>query len=309
VVLAAAAAVARRERLPPPVAATVRAPHVPSTDETRWQERVAAHAGIEDWVRVEVHDELDVVGPYAARVLRANGLLWPCNVHFHLPLFDLARGGSLLTGIGGDELFAAASARSWRRRAVGWAPPALRRAAFARRERVSFPWLRPAARRVATAARADESAAEPRGLAGRLAWWRGLRYLHVALAGIGAVAASAGVELGHPLLTPLLWSATAARGGFADRTAGMRTLFGDVLPADVLARRSKASFDGVFFNRHSRDLVREWGGDGVPAELVDAHALRAHWAGGAPAAQSFTLLQAIWLARERVQQPLQAVVQ
>ena len=228
-------------------------------------------------MRLEVHDELDVIGPHAARVLRAHGLLWPCNVHFHVPLFELARGGALLTGIGGDELFSAAAAPSRRRRAFGWAPPALRRAVLARREPVDFEWLTPAARRAATAARAAEAASEPRGVHARMAWLRGLRYLELALGAIGAVAAEDDVELAHPLFDGGLWSTVAARGGFADRTAGMTALFAGVLPPDVLARGSKASFDAVFFNRHSREFARGWDGAGAPAGLVDAEALRAHW--------------------------------
>jgi hypothetical protein len=308
-VLATAAAIARREGLPAPVAATLRAPGAAESDEAAWQEKVIAHVGIQDWVRLEVGDELDVIGPHAARVLRAHGLLWPCNVHFHLPLFDLASGGALLTGIGGDELFSAAAVPSRRRRAFGWAPPALRRAVLARREPVEFEWLTPAARRAATAARAAHAASEPRGVRARMAWLRGLRYLDLALGAIATVAAEAGVELAHPLFDDGLWSVVAARGGFPDRTAGMRALFGELLPGDVLARRSKASFDAVFFNRHSRAFARTWDGTGAPAGLVDAEALRAHWRGGAPAAQTFTLLQALWLARDGLQQPLDAIAQ
>jgi hypothetical protein len=89
----------------------------------------------------------------------------------------------------------------------------------------------------------------------------------------------------------------------------MRALFGDLLPSDVLARRSKAGFDAVFFNRHSRAFARAWDGTGVPEDLIDAEALREHWLGDAPTAQTFTLLQALWLARDRVQQPLGALAQ
>ena len=64
-VLAAAAAIARREGLPAPVPATVRAPGAAESDEAAWQEQVVAHVGIADWVRLEVHDELDVIGPHA----------------------------------------------------------------------------------------------------------------------------------------------------------------------------------------------------------------------------------------------------
>ena len=308
-VLAAAAAIARREGLPAPVPATLRAPGVSESDEATWQERVVAHLGLEDWVRIEVHDELDVIGPHAVRILRTHGLLWPCNVHFHLPLLNLARGGSLLTGIGGDELFSAAATPSRRRRAFGWAPAPVRRAVLARREPVEFEWLTPAARRAATTARAAEAASEPRGVRDRMAWLRGLRYLDLALDAIATVAADDDVELAHPLFDAGLWSAVAARGGFADRTTGMRALFGDLLPDDVLARRSKASFDPVFFNRHSQAFARNWDGTGAPTGLVDGEALGAHWRGGTPAAQTFTLLQALWLARDGIEQPLDALAQ
>ena len=307
-VLAAAAALARREGLPAPVPATLRAPGAARADETAWQERVVAHVGLADWERVEVHDELDAIGPYAARVLRRHGLLWPCNIHFHLPLLDRARGGSLLTGIGGDELFSAAARPTRRRRAFGWAPPPLRRAVLARHEPVDFPWLTASARRAATTARAAEAASEPRGVRARMAWLRGLRYLELALDAIGLVAADADVRLAHPLIDRSLWAAAAAHGGFADRTAGMEALFGDLLPSNVLARRSKAGFDSVFFNRRSRAFAQAWDGTGAPAE-VDAEALRAHWLGEAPAAQTFTLLQSLWLARDRVQQPLGALAE
>ena len=54
-------------------------------------------------------DELDLIGPYAQRVLNAHGLLWPANVHFHVPLLErLPAAASMLTGIGGDELYMAA---------------------------------------------------------------------------------------------------------------------------------------------------------------------------------------------------------
>jgi asparagine synthase (glutamine-hydrolysing) len=142
-----------------------------------------------------------------------------------------------------------------------------------------------------------------------MAWLRGLRYLDVALGAIGSVAADADVELAHPLFDAGLWSAVAARGGFSDRTAGMRALFGELLPDDLLARRSKASFDAVFFNRHSRAFADAWDGSGAPAGLVDAEALRAHWRGDAPAAQTYTLLQALWLARNGLEQPLDALAQ
>jgi hypothetical protein len=308
-VLASAAAIARREGLPAPIPATLRARGAAASDEAEWQERVVRHLGIDDWIRVEIDDELDVIGPHARRLLRAHGLLWPCNVHFHLPLLDLGGGGSLLTGIGGDELFSAAAPMSWRRRALALGPAPLRRAALARRNPIAFEWLTPAAQRAATVAGAAEAATEPAGVRDRLAWLRGLRYLELGLAAITDAARGTGVLLAHPLFDGALWSAVAARGGFADRTAGMTALFGHLLPPDVLGRRSKAHFDELFFHRHSRAFVHSWDGTGAPEGLVDVEALRDHWLGAAPSAQTFTLLQALWLARDRVEQPLGALAQ
>ena len=103
-VLAAATALARREGLPLPVPATNVFRSARWAGESEWQERVVAHLGLDDSVRLELRDELDCVGPIARSIAERHGLLWPFNVHFHWPLLDVARGGSLLTGIGGDEL-------------------------------------------------------------------------------------------------------------------------------------------------------------------------------------------------------------
>src|SRR5206468_12200197 len=97
--------VARREGLPPPIPATNRFPEFSLTNEDEWQERVVRHVGLEDWVRLDWTDELDLLGPYAEKVLRRHGLAFPSNLHFHDPLMEAARGGSMLTGVGGDEIF------------------------------------------------------------------------------------------------------------------------------------------------------------------------------------------------------------
>src|SRR4051795_9254928 len=55
-VLAAAATVARREGLSPPVPLTIRAHDAPLSDESDFQESVVRHLGLADWVRIEIHD-------------------------------------------------------------------------------------------------------------------------------------------------------------------------------------------------------------------------------------------------------------
>jgi asparagine synthase (glutamine-hydrolysing) len=76
----------------------------------------------------------------------------------------------------------------------------------------------------------------------------------------------------------------------------MQALFGDVLPDDVLARSSKASFDGAFWNDSSRAFASGWDGRGVDQALVDVDALREEWASESPDPRSFTLAQSVWLA-------------
>lgn len=329
VVLAAAAALARREGLAPPIPVTNVFSAAPDATETDWQEGVVRHLGLEEWVRLEHGDELDLVGPYAQRVLRRHGLLWPCNVHFHLPLLDAAEGGSLLTGVGGDELFVAArrprsvavlagavrpQARDVLRVGFALAPRAARRAVIAGREPITFVWLEPHARRAVTAATAAETAVEPRGLVDRMAWWQTLRYLAVGTAALELTAMDAGVRIVHPLLAPTVWAATAraaAPHGFAGRTEGMRCLFGELLPDAVLARRSKAQFNEIFWTGRARAFASAWNGTGVPHEWVNAEALAGHWRGEQPSAQSFTLLQAAWLesAVHRVEQTAHCILE
>jgi len=113
--LAVAARLARRSGLNPPIPATLRFPGDAATDEGAWQATVLSHLGLDDWVRIDVGDELDAVGPVAGNALRRHGLLWPFNVHFHLPVIELAPGGTVVTGFGGDEIGrAGASARAER---------------------------------------------------------------------------------------------------------------------------------------------------------------------------------------------------
>ncbi|HEU4975495.1 MAG TPA: asparagine synthase-related protein, partial [Baekduia sp.] len=186
-VLAVAAAVARREGLPLPVPVTNRFPGAPATDESRWQEQVVGHLRLGDWVRLEHGDELDVVGPVARRVLRRHGLLWPCNAHFHVPIFERAAGGTVLTGVGGDEALSGSErgralevlrgrARpvpsDLRRVAYAAAPAALRTAVVAPALDVAFPWLRPRAARRVRRALAREAATQP------LRWGRSFAWLH-----------------------------------------------------------------------------------------------------------------------------------
>jgi asparagine synthase (glutamine-hydrolysing) len=227
-------------------------------------------------------------------------------------MFELAQGGTLLTGIGGDELWGSSRAPQFRlrRRALRLAPFAVRRAVLARKQQIDFPWLREHAAAQVRRAAAGEAAAAPWTVRGRMAYTRGMRYVAVATAALERLAADAGAAVVNPLLDLDLWAAVAAaapRGGFTTRDAALALVAGQRLPAELVARRTKAGFDAVFFNEHARALARDWDGNGVDAELVDAAALRAHWLGETtPDPHSLTLLQALWLrsAGDRVEEPV-----
>jgi asparagine synthase (glutamine-hydrolysing) len=313
-VLAVATRVARRTGLPDPIPVTIRAVGSAAADETRWQELVTAHLGLAEWSRLEFTDELDVVGPIARRTLARHGLLWPFNAHFHAPMLEAAAGGTLLTGVGGDELFNAAISRrasavlagrvrprprDLRRVALHAAPRPLRRRWHERGLGTVHPWLTAAGSRAARRALAAHEAAEPRGLARRMAYTRRARYLAVGTASLGVLARDAGAAIAHPLLEPGVWAAVTAaapRGGHLARSDAMESIFAGLLPRELLSRGDKAGFDELFFNEHSRALAETWTGRGLPERYVDPAALRDHWRSETPRAQSFTLLQAAWLA-------------
>lgn len=314
-VLAVATSLSRREGLSVPIPATNVFSVAQDADESSWQEMLVRHLGLTEWIRIKHTDELDLIGPYARRVLRVHGLLWPANAHFHLPLLEAAGRGSLLTGIGGDELYmasrrlqsAAVLARAARPRprdalslAFGFAPARLRRFVIAHRGSLDAPWLTSPAMRCVIDLLAAEAAAEPRRLTDRLRWWQQLRYLEVGVAALRLLARDTQTLMVHPMLSPPFWDALAATCGplgFSDRTEGVRRLFGDLLPRALVERRTKTLFDKVFWTERARSFARQWEGSGLPEEWVNPRELARHWSGSNPSVPSSTLLQAAWLAQ------------
>lgn len=315
-VLAVATDLARRHGLPLPIPATNRFPGRPETDETAWQELVVAHLGIRDWVRLEWADELDVVGPYAQLLLRRHGVLAPFNSHFHLPLVQSARGGSMLTGIGGDELFAPVSRhvaaavllrpRCPRRRelpalALALAPHPLRIAVIARRRRVfrTFGWMTPTARRKIALEFSSWESRDPWrwDVALRTWWWRS-RALQCNRAAKRVLGRAEDVEMVHPLCEPEVLTAAARawrRTGPVDRQTAVRDVGGELLPESVRKRLGKSWFDRVFWASHARRLARDWNGEGVDPSLVNAAGLRREWSRDPATPFVYTLLQSVWL--------------
>lgn len=313
-VLAAAAALARREGLDLPIPATHLFPDVSSTQEDDWQEQVVGHLDLPDWVRNVVIDELDSIGPVAQAVLLRYGVLWPFNAHLHVPLFERAGGGSLLTGVGGDELFGpqrwrvAQSLLSGRTRprprhvatlGLALAPTPVRRELLVRRHEIRWPWLHPPVEARVNRRRADWQARTPRRWNAALGWWWQSRTRVVLTQTMELLGADSQTQVVQPFLERGVLEAAAAEFGArgpADRTAAMRAVFGDVLPDGVLSRRSKATFDAAFCSHHSRAFAASWTGSGVDSSLVDVEHVADVWNAVRPDPRSFSLMQAAWLA-------------
>ena len=311
--LAAAVALARREGLPLPVPITLRYPAAPDTDESEWQDAVLSHLGITERVVLTVDDEHDPVGPIATAVLRRHGLVWPPNFAPTWRMMDAARGGVLLTGEGGDEVFGLkritpltkvlksrgrVQARVFPDAVRSLAPASVRRRA-ARHNRYRRPWLRPAADEMLAERDAADIAAYALH-AGRHAWQfttrRGARLGYQTVRALGSEMDCRYVQT---FAEPDFVAAMARAAGFwgwSGRTATMRDVFGDLLPREVLERTTKASFTGAVFTERTRSFARDWTGRGVDTDLVDPEALRDNWLSPEPHAPSMTLLQQAWLA-------------
>jgi asparagine synthase (glutamine-hydrolysing) len=312
--LALAAAVAREEGLPLPVPFTRRFAGAPHAEESTWQELVIEHLGLPDWQVIEIPaGGSDWVGPAGTRALRRHGLLYPPNAFGHVPAFEAASDGSVVTGVGGDDVFA-----TWRWQLVGdllgrrrgpeprdalrllnAAAPGPVRALAMRSRAPELEWLRLPARRAAARRWLKYQAAEPARWDARMHWMARSRHLALMSSSLAALAHAAGATVRIPLLDHAFLAALARAGGargLGDRTALMRHLFGDLLPEAVLSRRSKAVFHEVYWAEPSRRLAADWDGQGVDSDLVDVDALRSEWAKPHPHALTAILLQSVWLA-------------
>lgn len=283
-VLALATHLARRHRLDDPVPVTKRFT-VESAQEDRWQEAVVRALGLRHWEVLRLGEELDLVGPVAMAGLRTFGLLWPATIFANSPMYEVARGGSVLTGEGGDEVL------GWRRFSpvsfflAGTRPNRERLKVAARSlttlqsEVPEYPWLRAEARvRAQKLARQEFREPIRPGAALEHVWRR--RGQQLALSNAVEHARTHDVQLVHPLFDRSFVRATQRWAGLRrwhGRRAMIAALFGDVMPQVALGRPTKATFDDVYFGKHTRAFVRQWDGRGVDESLVDGEKLRDLW--------------------------------
>lgn len=314
--LAAAVDTSRRHGLPAPIAITYRNAAAPASEEARWQELVLAHLGVEEWIRIDGGEELDFLGPVATRARERHGVLYPPNGHFLARVAEPARGGTLIVGLGGDELLGSwrwtrrADLLARRRRpslgglgtmALGSAPEAVRKRVLRRRRaEPQLPWLTPEACRLLREVPSDEELQPTRwdhyvlGATGR-------RLLAMTIATLTTHARDQGAELSLPLLTPRFRATLAELGGrhgWADRSAVTAAIANGQLPELLTRRPTKAVFHEVYWGARSRRFAREWDGRSPAAELVDGERLRREWLAGIPDYRSALLLQASIVVHE-----------
>jgi asparagine synthase (glutamine-hydrolysing) len=289
------------------------------TDELRWQERVLKHLQITDWRRIPIDGELDLIGPFARRHLLRDGLLFPANAHSIVPLLEAAGERCLIVGVGGDELL---GPQQWQRvhdllgrrrgpehrdlvRLAACVLPRTIRGMARTRSAESFEemkWLRPATRsRLARAA--------TRGFEEPVLWRAAVRD---AAARRGVILPSIAWERlaqasGQKILAPLLdagfvgaLARAGGRCGWGTRAATMNALAGNLLPAEVVGRETKAYFNRVFFAEQSRAFAAAWSGRGLDETLVDPEMLRREWLSDVPDIRTALLLQSAWLTDREV---------
>ena len=76
----------------------------------------------------------------------------------------------------------------------------------------------------------------------------------------------------------------------------MTQLFGDLVPAAVRGRATKAVFNSPVWGPGTRAFARSWDGGGVDPTLVDVDRLRDEWQAPDPDFRSLLLLHTAWLA-------------
>lgn len=315
--LAVAQHVARRDGLPAPVPVTLRHEGAESR-ESDWQEDVVRHLGLREWIKVEAGDDLDLLGPRALGILESVGVTSPPNTYLHLPMFEQAAGGVLVTGAGGDELLGYRASHLVRRRwgdrtasrrraaqsAVFAAAPRSVRRAWKRRSVVVPAWLTTAARREATRLLADDEARPSWRWDEEVVGWAASRTASVGRAALDAVAAAAGSRTASPLMSEEFAAALARSVGPAgpkSRTHAMWTLASDLLPDAVLSRPTKAAFGDVIWGPEFRRFVAQQPRPRLRESvrlLVDEDALHAAWSTASPPYTSMMLLHDLWLANQ-----------
>lgn len=300
VLLALATHVARRDGLSLPVAHTLRFSAANAAIEDEWQREVIRRVGPGvEWVRDEAED-LGFLGGVARTMLTAGGSYFPSNAHAISPSCAKATGGAVVLGVDGDGLLStwrwqrAARLRSQSRRrwradslaVVGLArsPAWVKRGWHRRHDVPDRTWLSKRGSEQFAKAVAIERASEPTSWSARVSWFARRRYLALSRRSFDMLERRHDVRVDLPLLDERFLACLAAEWDpyrHVNRATTYRAIVGDLLPASVLERTSKAEFSQVFWDEETKErcrgLASVLGGDTALAALVDSGRLDAMW--------------------------------
>lgn len=308
---------ARRHGYRDPVPITLRSPDLGSAEQIRLQERVIAHVGLTDWERVELKENLDLIGEVAARTLLRTGPLWPPNAYMMVPLLEAARDGVFVLVTGFSDFFSywcwapLSSLLAGHRRPAprdvallgAMLMPAPMRARMARRRGVPppMPWLRAPAEQRALAMMARRQAEVPVHFDRAMRTQVTHRCFDTAARTIRGLGEAFGTTTDLPLCRPEVVASLSSAGGwrgFDGLTDLLQRLCGDLLPAGALAARSGPDLTRMFFGERTREFAASWDGGGLDESLVDPEMLRRNWLSDRPDSRTACLLQHAWLSEQ-----------
>ncbi len=294
---------------------TLRFDDDPESNEDEWQRIVLDHLGIDHRVEIDARGRSTMTGPYAETLYRRHGLLYPANLHTHLAMALHFEGGSIITGAGGDEVFASPAEPLLRVLAGKLRPRPAHVASFARNSlpgrearaartlMATHTWVRPEVRQELERRVGRAYWDAPRRYDAGLRHWVQDRYYVGLQETLAAVGQTARCSVVAPFLDHRFLASFATHAGFAgptSRTDAMRELFGEFLPAATVSRSSKATFTAAL-HAVEQEFLDEWAGEGVPLDLVDPEVLRTEWATAAPHACTSLLLQSAYFTWKGVE--------
>lgn len=300
-VLAAAVHTAREAGLPDPVPITWRFTRAPAADETERQEAVVEALRLTEHVVLDAGEDLDLIGPVATDFLARFGLRMPSNLYVHLPLIAAAAGGSLLTGVGGDQVLIGHTPlpRSLRRRALRVAAPSLL-APLVRRRNDRFPWLIAAVSRRQTERWLAERRNRPTAGLARMRYDATGRAVAVATAAFDEMGAAHDAVVLHPFLDPAVQAALA--GVLAGRPGLRRhellaAAAAGTLPPMITELHPKAWFHEAFIRSATAGFIRRPPDPDLLPPGVDPPALLRFWEANPLSTRTAPLIQHLWLGR------------
>lgn len=303
-----------------PIPVTYRFSHAPATDESDYQELVVRHLRLHDWLVIDLHLDGDLLGGPATTALRRHGPVWPPAAFAQVAALEQLDEGLFLTGEGGDELLgwrritpiARAAQRARRGHAPSrplsrvalqsLAPWPMRETLLGRRldRNYGAAWLSTDVRRDLLRKIARLDASEPLRARPYSEYALNLPARQIGHHNLRAVHARFGLRWQAPLydLTFLGSLAGLRWHDYQGRTEFLRRHFHDLLPVEIIERRTKAVFNGAYMGRSTRAFAQRWNGEGVP-EGVDAEWLKDHWSNATDIdVGTTTLLHRAWLATE-----------